>query len=91
VDNDKKTAIVAVTIIIIIINESKVNLLWNQQVKTKRTIPNNKPDIKIRENGIITCMLPEDSVSGNRNVIKKSKKKFNNIKTLKYKHSVCGM
>ena len=88
-DNDKKTAIVAVTIKIII-NESKGNLLWNQQVTTKRTIPNNKPDIRIRENGIITCMLTEDSVSGNRNVIKEQKK-FNNIKTLQYKHSVCGM
>ena len=28
----------------------KVTILWNQQVQTDRTIPNNKPDIIIREN-----------------------------------------
>ena len=32
----------------------KVTILWNQQVRTDRTIPSNKPDITIRhnENGI---------------------------------------
>jgi len=25
-------------------------MLWNQQVRTDRTIPNNKPDIIIRDN-----------------------------------------
>jgi len=25
-------------------HESKVTILWNQQVRTDRTIPNNKPD-----------------------------------------------
>jgi hypothetical protein len=29
---------------------SKVTILWNQQVQTDRTIPNNKPDIIIRDN-----------------------------------------
>ena len=29
--------------------EGKVTMLWNQQVQTDRTIPNNKPDI-IRDN-----------------------------------------
>jgi hypothetical protein len=28
----------------------KVTILWNRQVKTDRTIPNNKPDIVIRDN-----------------------------------------
>ena len=28
----------------------KVTVLWNQQVQTDRTIPNNKPDIIIRDN-----------------------------------------
>jgi len=31
-------------------HEGKVTLLWNQQVQTDRTIPNNKLDIKIRDN-----------------------------------------
>ena len=35
----------------------KVTILWNQQVKTDRTIPNNKPDIIIRDNEAGTCML----------------------------------
>ena len=34
---------IKIKIIIIII-------LWNQQVQTDRTIPNNKPDIIIRDN-----------------------------------------
>jgi len=28
----------------------KVTVLWNQQVQTDRTIPNNKPDIIIHDN-----------------------------------------
>jgi hypothetical protein len=28
----------------------KVTILWSQQVQTDRTIPNNKPDIIIRDN-----------------------------------------
>ena len=28
----------------------KVTILWNQEVRTDRTVPNNKPDIKIRGN-----------------------------------------
>ena len=28
----------------------KVTILWNQQIQTDRTIPNNKPDIIIRDN-----------------------------------------
>jgi len=30
-------------------------ILWNQQVQTDRAIPNNKPDIIIRDNEKRTC------------------------------------
>jgi hypothetical protein len=30
--------------------EGKVTIVWNQQVQTDRTIPNNKPDIIIHDN-----------------------------------------
>ena len=47
-----------------------VTILWNQQVQTDRTIPNNKPDIIIRNNERGTCMLIDVAISGDRNVIK---------------------
>jgi len=53
--------------------------LWNQQVQTDRTIPNNKPDIIIRDNEKGSCMLIDVAISGDRNVIKKEAQK-----TLKY-------
>jgi hypothetical protein len=56
-----------------------ITILWNQQVQTDRTIPNNKPDI-IRDNEKRTCMLIDVAISGNRNVIKKEAEKI-----LKYK------
>jgi len=37
----------------------KVTIRWNQQVQTDRTIPNNKPDIIIRDNEKRTCMLTD--------------------------------
>ena len=49
----------------------KVTILWTQQVKTDRTIPNNKPDIIIRDNEKGTCMLIDVAMSRDRNVIKK--------------------
>jgi hypothetical protein len=58
----------------------KVTILWNQQVQTDRTIPNNKPDIIIRDNEKETCMLIDVAISGDRNVIKKEAEKI-----LKYK------
>ena len=30
-------------------SESRVNMFWNQQVQTDRTIPNNKLDITVRD------------------------------------------
>jgi hypothetical protein len=58
----------------------KVTILWNQQVQTDRTIPNNKPDIIIRDKEKRTCMLIDVAVSGDRNVVKKKAEKI-----LKYK------
>jgi len=58
----------------------KLTILWNQQVQTDRTIPNNKPDIIIRGNEKRTCMLIDVAISGDRNVIKKEGEKI-----LKYK------
>jgi len=59
----------------------KVAILWNQQVQTDRIIPNNKPDIIIRDNEKRTCMLIDVAISRDRNVIKKEAEKI-----LKYKH-----
>jgi len=55
---------------------SKVNVLLNQQVQTDRTIPNNKPDIIIRDNEMGTCMLIDVAISGDRNVIKNEAEKI---------------
>ena len=41
----------------------KVTTLWNQQVQTDRNIPNNKPDIIIRDNEKGTCMLIDVAIS----------------------------
>ena len=54
----------------------KVTILWNQQVPTNRTIPNNKPDIIIRDNDKGTHMLIDVAISGDRNVIKKEAEKI---------------
>ena len=58
----------------------KVTILWNQQIQTDRTIPNNKPDILISDNEKVTFMLIDVAVSGDSNVIKKEAEKI-----LKYK------
>ena len=42
----------------------KLTILWNQQVQTDRTIPNNKPDIIIRDKEKRTCMLKDAAISG---------------------------
>ena len=54
--------------------------MWNQQVQTDRTIPNNKPDIVIRDNEKGTCMLTDVALSRDIIVIKKETEKI-----LKYK------
>jgi hypothetical protein len=50
------------------------------KVQTDRTIPNNKPDILIRDNEKRTCMLIDVAIAGDRNMIKKEAEKI-----LKYK------
>ena len=62
----------------------KVAKLWNQQVRTDRTIPNNKPDIIIHDNKEGTYMLIDVAIPGDRNVIKKEAEKisqYNDLKT----------
>ena len=41
----------------------KVAMLWNEQIQTDRTIPNNKPDIIISDNDKGTCMLIDVAIS----------------------------
>jgi hypothetical protein len=59
----------------------KVTMLWNQQVQTDGTIPNNKPDLIIRDNEKGTCMLIDVAILGDRNVVKKEAQKILNIRT----------
>ena len=61
-----------------------VTILWNQQIQTDRTIPNNKPDIIIRDNekGTYMYMLTDVVISGDRNVIKKEAERILKYKTL---------
>jgi len=61
-------------------HEGKVSILWNQQVRTDRTISNNKPGIIIHDNKKGICMVIDAAVPGDRNVIKKEAEKI-----LKYK------
>jgi len=58
----------------------KVTILWNQKIQSGRTIPNNKPDVIIRDNQKGTCMLIDVAMSGDRNVIEREAEKI-----LKYK------
>ena len=52
-------------------HEGKVIILRNQQVRTDRTIPDNKPDIIIRDNKKETGMLTDVAIPGDSNIIKK--------------------
>ena len=56
--------------------ECKITILWNQQVRTDRTIPTNKPDIIIRDNKQGTCVLIDVAIPGDRNAIKKKLRIF---------------
>jgi hypothetical protein len=58
------------------IRKDLVNIVWNQQVQTNRTIPNNKPDIVISVNEKETCMLIDVAIPGDRNVNRKEIEKF---------------
>ena len=65
-----------------------VTLLWNQQVRTNRTIPNNKPGIIMRDNKQGPCML---IAIGDRNMIKEEGEKILKCKDLTKKFIACGM
>ena len=54
----------------------KVTILWNQQLRTDRTVPNYKPDIIMRDNEKRTCILIDVAISGGSNLIKKEGEKF---------------
>ena len=45
-------------------------------MKTDRTIRKNNPDIVIRDNEKVTCLLIDNAISGDRNVIKKEAEKI---------------
>ena len=61
-------------------HEGKVAILWNQQVRTDRTVPNNKPDIIIRDNAQGTCVLTDVAIPADRNAIKKEAEKNSEYK-----------
>jgi hypothetical protein len=65
--------------------EGKATIVWNQQVQTDRTIPNNKADVRIRDHENGTCMLLDVTLLGGINVIKKEAEKI-----IKYKDLVVG-
>jgi hypothetical protein len=70
-------------------HEGKVTILWNQQVQTDRTMPNNKPYIIIRDNEEGKCMSIGVAISGDRNVIKKEASKILKYEDLTVKYRVC--
>jgi hypothetical protein len=43
-------------------HEIEVTVLWNRQVKNDRTIPNDKPDIIIRDNVKGTCLITDKAI-----------------------------
>ena len=58
----------------------KVAVLWNQQVQTDRTIPNNKVNNIMHDDEKGTCMLIDVAISGDRNVIKKEAENISKYK-----------
>jgi hypothetical protein len=56
--------------------QGKVTILLYQQMQTDRTIPNNKPNIIIRDNEKRTYMFIDVAVSEDRNVKKKKPRRF---------------
>ena len=51
-------------------HEGTVTILWKQQMQTNRTIPNNRPDVIIRDNEKGTGLLIRVKISGVINVTK---------------------
>jgi len=58
-------------------------VLWIQQVRTDRSVPNNRPHIIMRDNERRIYMLLDVAISGGRNVIKKESEilKYVDLKT----------
>jgi hypothetical protein len=63
-------------------HEGNVTVVWNQQVRTNKTTPNDKPDITIRHNKKGTCMFIDVAIHGNRKVISKKDEKILKCKDL---------
>ena len=66
------------------IHEVKDTTLWNQQVRTDRNIPNNKPHIIILNNKKGICMLTSLSQSFILRTIRFNIQKFYMVLTLRY-------
>ena len=64
-------------------HEGEVTVLWNQQVRTDRTVRNNKPDIKIFDNKQGTCMSIDVAGPGHSTMIKIEAEKILKYKDLK--------
>ena len=60
-------------------NNSGCKRLWNQELQTDTTDPNNKPDIIIGDNEKGTCVLIDVTISGDRNVIKRRSREDSKI------------
>jgi hypothetical protein len=65
----------------------KPTTLRNQQSQTDKIIPNNKPDVIIRDNKNGTFLLNSTPIS--EDVIKKEAQNIYDIKTSQCKHSLC--
>jgi hypothetical protein len=63
-------------------HKGRLTRLWNQQVKTNRTIRNNKPGIIICNSAKGTCALTDAAISGARNVIKTEAEKMAKYKDI---------
>ena len=63
-------------------HEGKVTILWNQQIRTDRSILNNRPDIIMRDNEKGKFVLRDAAISGDRNMTKKEADKILRYKDL---------
>jgi len=61
-------------------HKDTIILLWNQQVQTDKTIPNNILNIKICDNEIGKRMLICSAISGDCNMIKRGVEKIIRMK-----------
>jgi hypothetical protein len=69
-----------------------LTVLWSQQVKTDKTIPDNKPDIIIRDIEKWPCRLLINILfSGDRVVMNKEVKIILKYKDLTIEYSLCVM